>query len=103
MNCCDQDCVQGRECPARVAKCRPVMLAAEPLSASPVAGYLKRMATAMLVVMAVVLVTCMWIVLIAASAIVAPERRVIDCSLASFHPDFTPAMREACRNRKATQ
>ena len=103
MNCCDQDCVQGRECPARVAKCRPVMLAAEPLPASPVVGYLKRMASAMLVVLAVVLVTCMWIVLIAASAIVAPERRVIDCSLASFHPDFTPAMREACRNRKATQ
>ena len=103
MNCCDQDCVQGRECPARVAKCRPFMLAADPLPASPVAGYLKRMASAMLVVMAVVLVTCMWIVLIAASAIVAPERRVIDCSLASFHPDFTPAMREACRNRKATQ
>lgn len=103
MNCCNQDCVQGRECPARVAKCKPVMLAAEPLPASPMAGYLKRMASAMLVVMAVVLVTCMWIVLIAASAIVAPERRVIDCSLASFHPDFTPAMREACRNRKATQ
>ena len=103
MNCCDYDCVQGRECPARVAKCRPVMLAAEPLPASPVVGYLKRMASAMLVVMAVVLVTCMWIVLIAASAIVAPERRMIDCSLASFHPDFTPAMREACRNRKATQ
>jgi hypothetical protein len=103
MNCCDHDCVQGRECPARVAKCRPVMLAAEPLPASPVVGYLKRMATAMLMVLAVVLVTCMWIVLIAASAIVAPERRVIDCSLASFHPDFTPAMREACRNRKATQ
>ena len=100
MNCCNQDCVQGRECPARVAKCRPVMLAAEPLPASPVAGYLKRMASAMLVVLAVVLVTCMWIVLIAASAIVAPERRVIDCSLASFHPDFTPAMREACRTRK---
>jgi predicted short-subunit dehydrogenase-like oxidoreductase (DUF2520 family) len=79
------------------------MLAADPLPASPVAGYLKRMASAMLVVLAVVLVTCMWIVLIAASAIVAPERRVIDCSLASFHPDFTPAMREACRNRKATQ
>jgi hypothetical protein len=57
------------------------------------------MATAMLVVLAVVLVTCMWIVLIAASAIVAPERRVIDCSMASFHPDFTPAMREACRKR----
>jgi hypothetical protein len=79
------------------------MLAAEPLSHSPAPGYLKRMATAMLMVLGVTFVTCMWIVLIAASAIVAPERRVIDCSLASFHPDFTPAMREACRNRKATQ
>ena len=103
MNCCDYDCVQGRECPARVAKCRPVMLAAEPLPASPVAGYLKRMATAMLVVLGVTFVICLWIVLIAASAALAPERRIIDCSMASFHPDFTPAMREACRNRKATQ
>lgn len=103
MNCCDYDCVQGRDCPARVAKCKPVMLAAEPLPPSPATGYLKRMASAMLVVLGVVLVICMWIVLIAASAIVAPERRMIDCSLASFHPDFTPAMREACRNRKATQ
>jgi hypothetical protein len=58
------------------------------------------MASAMLLVLGVVLVICMWIVLIAASAIVAPERRVIDCSMASFHPDFTPAMREACRTRK---
>lgn len=103
MNCCDQDCVQGRQCPARVAKCRPVMLAAEPLPASPVAGYLKRMASAMLLVLGVTFVTCLWIVLIAASAALAPERRIIDCSMASFHPDFTPAMREACRNRKATQ
>jgi len=99
MNCCDHDCVQGRECPARVAKCRPVMLAAEPLPASHVVGYLKRMASAMLVVMAVMLVTCLWIVLIAASAALAPERRIIDCSMASFHPDFTPAMREVCRKR----
>ena len=102
MNCCDYDCEQGRDCPARVAKCKPVMLAAEPLPPSPVPGYLRRMATAMLLVLGVVLVICMWIVLIAASAIVAPERRVIDCSMASFHPDFTPAMRNACRTRKTT-
>lgn len=31
MNCCDYDCHQGRNCPARVARCKPVMLAAEPL------------------------------------------------------------------------
>jgi len=60
---------------------------------------LKKMATAMLVVLAAILVVCLWIVLIAASAALAPERRIIDCSMASFHPDFTPAMREACRKR----
>ncbi|CAB4152584.1 hypothetical protein UFOVP608_22 [uncultured Caudovirales phage] len=57
------------------------------------------MATAMLVVLGVTFVICLWIVLIAASAALAPERRIIDCSMASFHPDFTPAMREACRKR----
>ena len=31
MNCCDYDCVQGRHCPARVAKYRPVMRIADPL------------------------------------------------------------------------
>ena len=102
MNCCDYDCEQGRDCPARVAKCKPVMLAAEPLPPSPAAGYLKKMATAMLVVLGVTFVICLWIVLIAASAALAPERRIIDCSMESFHPDFTPAMREACRRRKTT-
>lgn len=78
------------------------MLAAEPLPPSPASGYLRRMATAMLVVLAVVLVSCMWIGLIAASAVLAPEKHIIDCSMESFHPDFTPAMREACRKRKIT-
>ena len=44
------------------------MLAAEPLPASPVARYLKRMATAMLVVLGVTFVICLWIVLIVATA-----------------------------------
>ena len=87
-------------CPSKVAKCKPVMLAAEPLPPSPAPGDLRRMATAMLVVLGVTFVVCLWIVLIAASAAVAPDRRIIDCSMASFHPDFTPAMREACRTRK---
>ena len=86
--------------PSKVAKCKPVMLAAEQLPPSHAAGYLRRMATAMLVVLGVTFVICLWIALIAASASLAPERRIIDCSMASFHPDFTPAMREACRTRK---
>ena len=89
-------------CPSKVAKCKPVMLAAEPLPLSPAPGYLKRIATAMLVVLGMTFVICLWIVLIVASAALAPERRIIDCSMASFHPDFTPAMREACRTRKTT-
>ena len=60
---------------------------------------LKKIASAILVVLAAILVVCLWIVLIAASAALAPKRRIIDCSMASFHPDFTPAMREACRKR----
>jgi hypothetical protein len=89
-------------CPSKVAKCKPVMLAAEQLPPSPAPGYLRRMATAMLVVLGVTFVICLWITLIAASAVLAPDRRIIDCSMASFHPDFTPAMREACRTRKTT-
>jgi len=36
MNCCNDfgDCNQGRDCPVRVAKYKPVMLAAEPLPPS---------------------------------------------------------------------
>lgn len=34
MNCCTNDCDQGRECPAKVTKAKPVMRAAEPLPPS---------------------------------------------------------------------
>ena len=44
MNCCDGNCEQGRQCPARVAKYRPVMLAAEPLPAGKWRGWLKSVA-----------------------------------------------------------
>ncbi len=91
MNRCDY--TQGRDCPAKVAKYKP--MAQEPLPTP--AGHLKKAATVMLVALGVALIVCFWIVLIAASAVLVPERRIIDCSLASFHPDFTPAMREACR------
>ncbi len=33
------------------------------------------------------------------TAAAKPGVRRIDCSLASFHPDFTPAMRKACQDR----
>jgi hypothetical protein len=48
MNCCTNDCNQGRECPARVAKAKPVMRAAEPLPPSIWRYQLKKLAYWML-------------------------------------------------------
>jgi hypothetical protein len=45
MNCCDEygNCNQGRDCPVRVAKYKPVMLAADPLPPSIWRDQLKRL------------------------------------------------------------
>ena len=45
MNCCDEygNCNQGRNCPVRVAKFKPVMLAADPLPPSIWRDQLKRL------------------------------------------------------------
>lgn len=55
MNCCNGygDCRQGRDCPARVAKARPVMKAADPLPDSIWRYQLRRRAYWMLAVVAV--------------------------------------------------
>ena len=42
MTCCDYGCNQGRDCPARVAKAKPVMQAAEPLPPSKWRDRLKK-------------------------------------------------------------
>ena len=45
MNCCDEygNCNPGRDCPVRVAKYTPVMLAADPLPPSIWRDQLKRL------------------------------------------------------------
>ena len=45
MNCCNDfgDCNQGRDCPVRVAKYKPVMMAADPLPPSIWRDQLKRL------------------------------------------------------------
>jgi len=48
MNCCDYQCDQGRNCPARVAKVGQRYLGPDPIPASR--GYLKDLARAMLLV-----------------------------------------------------
>jgi hypothetical protein len=100
MNCCDYDCNQGRDCPARVAKARPVMRAADPLPPSETDDFLHGIAVTAVVTIGASLVGCLLLIIIAATTDFAPAKRVIDCSLESFSPDFTPAMREACRTRK---
>ena len=40
--CCNHGCNQGRDCPARVAKAKPVMKAAEPLPPSTWRDKLKK-------------------------------------------------------------
>ena len=32
-----------------------------------------------------------------------PRTVMVDCGLAEFHPDFTPAMRQACREARMQQ
>jgi len=48
MTCCTNDCNQGRECPARVAKAKPVMKAADPLPPSVWRCQLRKLAYWML-------------------------------------------------------
>jgi len=62
MNCCDEHCAnygcnQGRDCPARVAKAKPVMRAADPLPPSVWRYQLKRLAYWMLAAVTVSLLT----------------------------------------------
>lgn len=99
MNCCDYNCHQGRDCPARVAKVKQRIPGAEPLPDGRWRAHLKTAAKGLLAAMIVLVVSCSWLLLITATAGFTPGRRVVDCSMASFHPDFTPAMREACRKR----
>lgn len=50
----------------------------------------------------VILPVCAALLLVAAlySGIRSEETKVLNCSLAEFHPDFTPQMKKACRNAR---
>jgi negative regulator of sigma E activity len=58
MNCCDYDCHQGRDCPARVAKAKPVMWAAAPLPESKLEYHLRVVCAWVLRAVAITLVAC---------------------------------------------
>ena len=57
MNCCDYDCTQGRDCPARVAKVGQRMPAADPLPRRTWRDNLHGVATAVVLVLACVGIT----------------------------------------------
>ena len=59
MNCCDEygECRQGRDCPIRVAKVGKRMPGPEPLHGAPWRHHLKDLASAMLLCLAVMVVS----------------------------------------------
>lgn len=63
MNCCDYDCNQGRDCPARVAKVGQRYPCAEALPASTLPEQLKYVAKWMLVCIATSLLYSLVLVL----------------------------------------
>ena len=50
---------------------------------------------------ALIVVVAFWVFAIWLSWQFVPEQpRRVDCSMAEFHPDFTPEMRKACRKQR---
>lgn len=62
--CCNQDCAQGRNCPARVAKIGRKYHGFEPLGGSVWRRQLRYLASATLVMLAVILVSAITVGLI---------------------------------------
>ena len=55
------------------------------------------MKTAIQITILSLTVVAMWLAIIIAAN--SNEGRIVDCGMASFHPDYTPEMRKACRER----
>lgn len=93
--CCNHGCNQGRDCPARqapakVAKVGRKDYGKEPLRGSAWRRQLRYLAGAMLMTLAVMLVS-------AAVVALMPKGRTYNCSLAEFHPDYPEAVKRQCR------
>jgi hypothetical protein len=101
MNCCDEygDCRQGRDCPVRtgaqVAKVGRRVHGPEPLPPSLWHVYMRALAKALLLTLAVMLVSALTVLLI-------PKSVRYDCATAEFHPDATLAVKTECRKKRTT-
>lgn len=87
----------GRIPPARVARVgRRVPRKPSPPPSQPIVKvYLRHLAKALLLAIAISFIGILALLLIPAS-----ETKVYDCSIAEFHPDVPPAVKNACRYRK---
>ncbi len=96
MNCCDYECNQGRDCPARSNKVAPIGKRyprhADQTRPAHVHRNLRSLAKWLLIYLAMVLATALVLVFIPKTT-----TRVIDCSMSEFHPDIPKAVKEACR------
>jgi hypothetical protein len=60
-------------------------------------SFLKPLINWMLISLCAVIFAAMWFGFIILAHRWAPKERIIDCSFAEIHPDFSPKAREACR------
>jgi hypothetical protein len=63
----------------------------------------KLLMAVLIAVSATVSISMIYVVSLAVHHFIGPEHRErkIDCGMAEFHPDFTPEMRAACRERRS--
>jgi hypothetical protein len=47
------------------------------------------------------LLAVMWLGSMYIAIVSEAQWRKLDCSMAEFHPDYTPEMRQACRERRS--
>lgn len=119
MNCCDYDCTQGRDCPARAAcpHCRGLgfdysgmrcdcqaparvtkvkrrIHTQDPLPASPSRAYMHHLAKWMLIALAT-----MFVAALALGVAQATQPKAVDCRalIAGWHPDAPALMQRQCR------
>jgi hypothetical protein len=60
---------------------------------------LKLLLIALFTFSATVSLSVIYVVFLGVHHFVGPEHRV-DCGMAEFHPDYTPEVRKACRERR---
>lgn len=63
---------------------------------------LKLLLIGMIALSATISLSVIYVVFLGVHHFIGPEHREqrVDCSMAEFHPDYTPEVRKACRERR---